>query len=73
MLPHFLLRPVERHELQTVCTARVTAAEVRGNEALDACSGGGVGKAELQVAVRPGENDDDGILAAEPLYELIMR
>lgn len=36
-----LLRPVEQHELQSACTARVTAAKVRGNEALDACSGGG--------------------------------
>jgi hypothetical protein len=40
---------------------------------LDACSGGGVGKADLQVAVRPGESDDDGVLATESFYKFILR
>jgi hypothetical protein len=32
-----------------------------------------VGKADLQVAVQPGENDNDGIFTAKHLYEFIIR
>src|SRR5947209_11175253 len=73
MLPHFFLRRVERHGLQSACTAGVTAAKVRGIEALDACSGGYVGKADLQVAIPPGEVTRMASWATESFYKFILR
>ena len=73
MLPYFLLRAVERDELQRARTDRIAAAKVGGDEALDARLRDGVGETDLEVAVRAGKANDDGVLAAERLDKFIFR
>lgn len=65
MLPHLRLGDVQRHELQRSRGAGVAAPEVGGDEAPHACSGGRVREPDLQLVIRAGEGDDDGVLAVE--------